>query len=138
LLQNNMRVLGIDYGTKRIGVAIGDSEAKVAVPLATLEMKNVKLKMQNVVSEIVRIMKEEDIELVVMGQGGKGSMEAKVREFAQRLRKFVPVEIVDEHFTTVQVERAMKGYGKARKGIDKDAAAAALILQGWLDRLAKA
>src|SRR3989338_3854130 len=133
-----MRVLGIDYGTKRIGVAIGDSEAKVAVPLATLEMKNVKLKMQNVVSEIVRIMKEEDIELVVMGQGGKGSMEAKVREFAQRLRKFVPVEIVDEHLTTVQVERAMKGYRKARKGIDKDAAAAALILQGWLDRLAKA
>lgn len=60
-------------------------------------------------------------------------MEEKVRKFAEKLRKFVRVEIVDEHFTTAQIEKTMKNYGKDRKRIDKDSAAAALILQGWLD-----
>ena len=130
-----MRVLGIDYGTKRIGVAIGDMEGKVGVPFGVLEIKNGKLKIKNVVEEIGRIVQEEQIGLVVIGQGGRGRMEKKVQEFAEKLRKFVRVEIVDEHFTTVQVERAMKGYGKARKGVDKDSAAAALILQSYLDSI---
>ena len=128
-----MRILGIDYGTKRVGVAIGDIDTRVAVPLAVLETKNVKLKIQNVVEDVRKLAQEEDAESVIVGQGGHGRMEKKVQEFAAQLRRFVPVEIVDEHFTTVQVERAMKGYGKARKGIDKDSAAAALILQGWMD-----
>lgn len=125
-----MRILGIDYGTKRVGVAIGDLETKVAVPFIVIEVLGVK----DQVLGVVRIIKDEGIKLVVIGQGGKGLIEKKVQKFAAQLRKLVPVEIVDEHFTTAQVERAMKGYGKARKGVDKDAAAAALILQGWLDR----
>ena len=124
-----MRVLGIDYGTKRVGVAIGDTEGKVAVPLIVVDSS------QSTVHSIVKIVKEEGVELVVIGQGGKGSMEKKVQEFVAELKKFVPVEIADEHFTTVQVEKAIKGYGKARKGIDKDSAAAALILQSFLERL---
>lgn len=87
-----------------------------------------------VIEGIVKIVRSEGVELLVIGQGGKGPMEKKVQEFASRLKKFVRVEIADEHFTTAQVERAIKGYGKARKGVDKDAAAAALILQGWLDQ----
>ncbi|MDO8505469.1 MAG: Holliday junction resolvase RuvX [bacterium] len=130
-----MRVLGIDYGTKRVGVAMGDSESRVAVPLEVIEMKNEKLKIKNAVEKIVKIVKEEEIELVVIGQGGKGSMEEKVQEFVEQLKKFVPVEIVDEHFTTAQVERTMKNYGKDRNKIDKDSAAAALILQSFLERL---
>ncbi|MBI2552310.1 Holliday junction resolvase RuvX [Candidatus Uhrbacteria bacterium] len=128
-----MRVLGIDYGTKRIGVAIGDSEARVAAPLAMLEIRNSKFEIRNVVDAIVKIVKEEGVELIVIGQGGRGPMEEKVRKFAEKLRKFVRVEIVDEHFTTAQIEKTMKNYGKDRKRIDKDSAAAALILQGWLD-----
>lgn len=124
-----MRLLGIDYGTKRIGVAIGDMEAKVAVPLTVVEVSGVRLQ----VSGVVQIAQREGVELVVIGQGGRGPMEKKVQEFAEKLKRFVPVEIVDEHFTTAQVERVMKGYGKARKGVDKDSAAAALILQGWLE-----
>ena len=130
-----MRILGIDYGTKRIGVAIGDSEGKVAVPLLVIEMKNEKLKIKNAVEKIVKIVKEEDIELIVIGQGGKGSMENKVWEFVERLKKYVRVELQDEHFTTAQVERTMQNYGKERKKIDKDSAAAALILQSFLERL---
>ena len=124
-----MRVLGIDYGTKRVGVSIGDTEAKVAVPLCVVEVSGVR----GQVSEVVHIVKKDKVELIVIGQGGKGPMEKKVQEFVKKLREFVPVEIVDEHFTTAQVERAMKGYGKARKGVDTDSAAAGLILQSWLD-----
>ncbi len=127
-----MRILGIDYGTKRVGVAIGDSEARVAAPLEVLGIMNHESGIRGVVNKIVKIVKEEGVELVVMGQGGKGPMEKKVQEFADELKKFVPVEIVDEHFTTAQIERTMKNYGKDRRHIDKDSAAAALILQGWL------
>ena len=124
-----MTILGIDYGTKRVGVAIGDTEARVAVPFEVIEVHGSRFTVQS----IVEIVKKEKVELIVIGQGGKGPMEKKVKEFVKQLRKFVSVEIVDEHFTTAQVERTMKGYGKARKGVDVDAAAAALILQGWLD-----
>ncbi|MBI4135217.1 Holliday junction resolvase RuvX [Candidatus Uhrbacteria bacterium] len=128
-----MRILGIDYGTKRIGVSIGDTDAKTAVPFAVFETRNLKLETRNIVDKIVKIVKEEGVELVVVGQGGKGPMEAKVQEFVKELRKYVKVEIADEHFTTAQIERTMKNYGRERRKIDKDSAAAALILQGWLE-----
>lgn len=126
-----MRILGIDYGTKRVGVAIGDTESRIAVPLCVLGIKDLRFK----IKEIVRIVKEEDVKLVLIGQGGKGPIEKKVQNFAAQLRKHVAVQIVDEHFTTAQIERVMKGYGKARKGVDKDSAAAALILQAYLDQI---
>jgi len=124
-----MRVLGIDYGTKRIGVAIGDTDIKMAVPFGVVVSSQLS------VHSIVEIIKKEQIELVVIGQGGKGPMEAKVRGFVKRMQEFVPVEIADEHFTTAQIERIIKDYGKARKGVDKDSAAAALILQSWIDQI---
>lgn len=124
-----MRLLGIDYGTKRVGIAIGDTESRVAVPFMVVDSS------QSTVHSIEKMVKDEGIGLVIMGQGGRGRMEAKVQEFAKKLREFVRVEIVDEHFTTVQVERAIKEYGKARKGVDIDAAAAAIILQSYLDKI---
>lgn len=128
-----MRLLGIDYGTKRIGVAIGDTDARVAVPLTVLRIRNHESRIMGV----VELVKQEGVELVVMGQGGKGPMQEKVQEFAKKLREFVKVEIVDEHFTTAQIEKIMKDYGKERRHIDKDSAAAALILQGWLESYAR-
>lgn len=126
-----MRVLGIDYGTKRIGLAIGDTETRIAVPLVVVESSS----LQSTVYSIEEIVKKESVELVVMGQGGSGPMENKVRRFAEQLGKFIPVKIVDEHFTTAQIERTMKEYGKEQRKIDKDSAAAALILQSYLDQL---
>lgn len=133
-----MRVLGIDYGTKRIGVAIGDMETKVAVPLRVIE----GLGARDQVLGIGRIVKEEEIGLIVVGlplraEGGKSTTQKKVEKFIKELHEQVEVHIVtqDERFTTAQVERAMRGYGKAKKGIDKDAAAASLILQTFLDRI---
>ena len=133
-----MKVLGIDYGTKRIGVAIGDMETKVAVPLRLLEIKDLRL----VIEEIEKIAKEEEVGLIVVGlplraEGGKSATQKKVEKFIKELHDVVKIHIVtqDERFTTAQVERAMKGYGKAAKGIDKEAAAAALILQNWFDKV---
>lgn len=139
-----MKILGIDYGTKRIGVAIGDMETKIAVPLSVIEMKNAELRMKNTVERIARIVKDEQVSLMVVGlptrtDGGKSEMGKKVERFIKELHGKVGVHIVtqDERFTTAQVERSMKGMGKARKGIDKDSAAAALILQSWFDGVIK-
>lgn len=131
-----MRILGIDYGTKRIGVAIGDTEAKVAVPFCVVHSS------QLTVHSIAKIADEDGVDLIVVGvpvrtDGGKSEMQKKVEKFVHDLQeRGLRVETQDERFTTKEVERAMRGYGKAVKGVDKDAAAAALILQSWLDKYA--
>lgn len=133
-----MRILGIDYGTKRTGVAIGDMETKVAVPLIVIE--GLGARGQGLAIE--KIVKEEGIGLIVVGlpirtDGGESRTQKKVEVFIKELHDIVGVHIVtqDERFTTKEVERSMRGYGKAAKGIDKDAAAAALILQAYLDHV---
>lgn len=136
-----MRIFGIDYGTKRIGLAIGDMETRVAVPLCVIEGLGAR---DQGLEKIEKIVKDEQISLIVVGlpvrtDGGKSETQKKVEKFIAELHGVVGVHIVtqDERFTTKEVERAMRGYGKAKKGVDKDAAAAALILQGWLDRQVK-
>lgn len=132
-----MRILGIDYGTKRIGIAIGDTDTKTAVPFAVVEESGI----MNQELGVARIVKEEGISLIVAGlptrtDGGKSEMQKKVEKFVRNLQaRGLRVETQDERFTTKEVERAMRGYGKAAKGVDKDAAAAALILQSYLDGL---
>lgn len=131
-----MKILGIDYGTKRIGVAIGDTDTKTAVPLCVVHSS------QSAVHSIEKIVKEERVGLIVVGlplttEGQESKSSGLVREFIKELDalKGIKVELQDERFTTKEVERVMRGYGKAKKGVDKDAAAAALILQSWLDSL---
>ncbi len=140
-----MKVLGIDYGTKRIGVAIGDMETKVAVPFSVIEglgIRDLSADKAGQVLGVAKIVKEEQIGLIVVGlplraEGGKSATQKKVEKFIKELHDVVKIHIVtqDERFTTAEVERTMKGYGKAAKGIDKDAAAAALILQNWFDKV---
>lgn len=127
-----MRVLGIDYGTKRIGIAIGDNETKMAVPFCVADS----------LDSVIKIINDEKVELVVVGmplrtEGGQSEMGKQIEEFINALKAKVEIgiETQDERFTTKEVENAMKGYGDAKKGIDKDAAAASLILQTWLDKV---
>lgn len=134
-----MRVLGIDYGTKRIGVAIGDTDTKTAVPLLVLDASSQKLEAINQIEEIIR---KEEIGLVVVGM--PTNMDSSQSETGYKVDKFVAelknkfkirIEIQDERLSTKQIEQVTKEYGFAKKGIDKDSAAAALILQSFLERL---
>src|SRR3989344_1609412 len=127
-----MKYLGIDYGDKRIGIAISDSGGKIAFP------KKVLFNRPNLMAQLKSLMEEEEISRVVIGlptaAGGKATEQTeKVKKFAQVLRNTVSisVEFEDELLTTHLVEQA----GIKKENVDE--AAAGLILQTFLDKLHK-
>lgn len=129
-----MRILGIDYGDKKIGLAFGDSSARVAVPLEViLNEGDVTLQ------ALVRRIQEESFDLVVVGvplpQGNHSSVQLeKTRAFIAVLAKLVRVPVVeeDESFTSVEsIRMQMEDQAQA----DEDALAAMLIVQSYIDQL---
>ncbi|MFC1575969.1 Holliday junction resolvase RuvX [Gemmatimonadota bacterium] len=136
-----MRVLGIDFGQRRIGLAVSDPTGTLASPLPTLKRRAGKRPPLAALEEIVR---EHGVEALVVGlpltlDGTDSEWTTEVREVADALsrRTGLPVHLVDERFTSVVAERAVRSLGlPKRKREEKgrvDAAAAVLILQGWLD-----
>ncbi len=130
-----MKLLGIDYGTKRVGIAIGDTDHNCAVPYKTLEAG------KNLIQAIRSILKEEGITRVVVGMpttlaGARQSIAKKIERFIRSLRdEGVEVITGDERLTSKEGERARAQYGTMGKSIDVDAVAAALILQTYLDKM---
>ena len=137
-----MRVLGIDYGTRRIGLALSDPTGTIASPLPTLRRRAGK---RPPIARLEEIARGHQVERLVVGlpldlEGRETEWCAEVREVGDRLgdRLGLPVEYMDERMTSVRAERAVRSLGlrKAQRE-DKgrvDAAAAILILQAWLDR----
>ena len=137
-----MRVLGVDVGERRVGLALSDPTGTVATPLETLERRAGK---RFPLSKLEKIARAHDVEHVVVGlpldpSGEESTWCAEVRDVGRRLGERLGVEVsfVDERMTSVRAERAVRslGLGK-RQREDKarvDAAAAQLILQAWLDR----
>ena len=133
-------MLAIDYGSKRIGLAVADDAGGVARPLATIARKNRREDMRRL-REIVR---EQGVKTIVVGQplrldGTRGEMAAETERFAERLRKQigVPVELVDERLTSWEAEQLLskkKGKKKKHGGYEVDAVAAAVILRDYLER----
>jgi putative Holliday junction resolvase len=110
------RILGVDYGRARIGLAIADSQARIARPLETLMRKNRNDDMKRV-REIVR---ENGVKHIVLGlplrmDGSKGEMAAEVERFGKRIRTQigVPVEFVDERLTSWEAESILRSEGEA-------------------------
>lgn len=135
-----MRVLGIDLGERRIGLAISDPMGMIAGPLDTWEGRD----RETLPGRIANLVRERQIGAVVIGipRRTDGKESDKVKEFTEiaealkaKLGDSVPVELTDERFTTVIAHNAMKASGmkekKRRQNVDK--VAAAVILQGWLD-----
>jgi putative Holliday junction resolvase len=131
------RVLGIDPGTRRIGVAIG--VGSVASPLTVIERGR---SLDEALRRLSDLIAEEEVERVVMGlpiglDGTEGAAARAARDVARRLARFttVPVEFHDERLTTVTADRAMLAAGlraeERRLAVDK--VAAAVMLQSWLD-----
>ena len=141
-----MRFLGIDYGTKRIGLAISDDSGRIAFP------KEIVKNDSTAVSRIGSIIKDERIEGVVIGEssdlnGNDNTIQGKIKSFANELKQLSLVEVVfqKEFMTSVEARRT-KIFKKDRDqtgassrvkkdvGEKVDAKAAMLILQRYLDK----
>ena len=136
-----MRVLGIDLGERRVGVAVSDPTGSIAQPLPTLQRRAGK---RMPLSTLQSLAAEYEVGGIVMGlplapSGDDTEWTRTVRDAASNLEKRsgVPVYLVDERFTSRAAERAIRGLGlpkkKRREKGRVDAAAAVLILQSWLD-----
>lgn len=131
--------LGIDHGSKRIGLAISDAGGKVALPAGTLESKGLKRDL----AAIREIVEARQVERIVVGlpihmDGRRGPQAQAAQAFADRLARELglPVDTIDERWTTREAERALRATG--RKGKKQravvDSVAAALLLRTYLER----
>ena len=135
-----MRVLALDLGSKRIGVAVSDADERVATPITTLERIADKARLY---AQIQQLVEDWEAEQVLLGlpidlEGKTGiaasAVIAERDQLAKRLK--VPVELHDERMTTRIAERSLRERGdldaKARRKVI-DAVAASVILQDWMD-----
>ncbi len=136
------RVLGVDYGERRVGLAVSDPTGTIAQPLPTLTRRPGKRPPVQAVADLAR---QWQAEAIVVGlpltlAGDESDWTRETRAFAERLaeRTGLPLHFVDERMTSVRAERAVRSLGLRRaEREDKarvDAAAAVLILQAFLDR----
>ena len=133
-----MKILGIDFGLARTGVAISDFSEILASPFCVIEEKNLEI----LVKKICQICYNENIKKIVVGlpknmNGSEGEAAQKARYFADELKKFskLPVLMIDERKTTISANNLLNATntrGKKRKKII-DAVSAAIILQCYLD-----
>jgi putative Holliday junction resolvase len=132
------RVLGLDLGDARIGVAISDPERRVAVPHGTIHVGQPPGELKAVAA----LVRELDATAVVVGHprsmsGASGPRAQQAEAFAEALRAAVsvPVELQDERLSTVEAERSLReaGLDGRRRRTVVDEAAATVILNAWLD-----
>ncbi|MFH0923593.1 MAG: Holliday junction resolvase RuvX [Candidatus Falkowbacteria bacterium] len=130
------KYLGIDWGEKRIGLALGDSETKIATPF----------NVAGSIKEIIKIIKEEKIDAIILGKpvkmSGRDELSDEFESFIKLLRKKagIPIEMIDERLSSKAAD-ALAGDKRAnppslkfrRARAPRDAVAAMLILQSYLD-----
>jgi putative Holliday junction resolvase len=136
-----MRVLGLDLGERRIGLAISDEEAKIAFPAGFIERKTMKRDL----AALCELVRERGVGSAVVGlplhlRGRRGAEADAASSFANAFAKSagIPVELLDERWTTVAAERSLRESGsrtaeKHGRGI-VDSVAATLLLATWLER----
>lgn len=132
--------MGIDYGTKRIGIAISDPSCTIAHPLDTIQVREDGSHMES----LKAIIQDYDVKRIVVGlpydiDGGMGESATKVMQWSKNLETLLklPVELWDERLTTseayeILIRMNVKG-PKRRKMIDK--IAASIMLQSYLDAM---
>ena len=132
------RVLGVDFGQARIGVAVSDELGMLAHPLETVSANPINA----ATKRIAQLAAEKDVEAVVVGlprhmSGAAGAAAEEVNAFVAKLRPLLRCKVVlwDERLTTTAAHRALRDAGKktrATRGV-VDQVAAQMILQGYLD-----
>lgn len=133
-----MKYLGIDYGTKRIGLATSDTGGSLAFPLTTITCG------PGALQDIVEIIKKEEVQKVVVGEsrnfkGEPNAVMEDIEQFKKDLEELagLPVEYEAEFLTSAAAARQFEGeFGRKDKPSQEklDASAAAMILQSFLDR----
>ena len=130
-------MLGIDYGSKRIGVAVADEETRFARPLEVIDVTK-----QDPIERVSQLVKDLDVNLIVVGKplglsGKEGPAVAAQSVFLGELRAAVTVDVRehDERLTTVLADQQMRAAGLKRDAQKqlRDAIAAQVMLQGYLD-----
>lgn len=141
-LPRNQRLLGLDLGEKTIGLALSDPALSVASPITTIK----RTKFTADATALLKLAAERGVGGLVIGlplnmDGSEGPRCQSVRQFAANLLKLkdLPILFWDERMSTMAVEREMIAHDVTRARRDKvvDQAAAAFILQGALDALAR-
>ena len=132
------RILGIDYGERRMGLAVSDPMKIIAKPLKIIDRKITS----DYISEILDIVEEKDVHKIVVGlpltlKGKRSSQTEVVQDFIEKLRQTgeIPVVYIDERMSSVAAERSLQEQG-IKTGYEKgrvDETAAAIILQEYLD-----
>ena len=141
-LKQGQRLLGLDVGTKTIGMALSDTRLVIATPFDTIR----RTRFRDDLARIRQEVEKQGVGGIVVGlplalAGGEGPRAQGVRQFAKNLlaQLDLPLTFWDERMSTAAVERGMieADLSRARRARIVDRAAAAYILQGLLDRLAR-
>lgn len=136
-----MRIMGLDFGSKTVGVAVSDGLLLTAQGLEIIRRKE-ENKLRRTLARIEELIVEYGVEEIVLGlpknmNATEGERVERTKEFCEKLerRTGLPVVLWDERLTTVAAEKAMMeaGIRRERRGDYVDMIAAVLILQGYLD-----
>lgn len=119
-------ILGIDYGIRKIGLAIAPKGSRIAVPLKVIRVRS----QENALEKIGEVIQEEGVNRLIIGMP---QQEEDVRNFSQRLQKEfeLPVYEVSEYWSTKEAKRLLRVHSKDKE----DAVSAMLILQTYLDKV---
>ena len=137
-----MRILALDHGSKRIGVAVSDETRTIAQPLEFIPAEP----FADFLARLRQLIREKEVELILVGlprnmDGSYGPAAEKVRTFVAALKDavVVPVKTLDERLTSAQANRVLiQGGARRDKRKQKvDQTAAAILLQSYLDGLAQ-
>ena len=132
-MTKKINLVCLDVGEKRIGVAVGDSDVRIAVPYDTVEVDG------NELETIAEIIVRENAEIIVIGyprnQAGEPTAQTKyVEEFASKLSEMEQrVVFQDESLTSVIAEKRLESFKKPYKKSDIDSQAASIILQDYIE-----
>jgi len=139
-----MRIMGLDFGSKTVGVAVSDALLVTAQGVGIIRRKSPD-KLRQTLAAITEMVQQYEVEKIVLGfpknmNNTEGERCEKTKEFAELLKKRVdiPIEFWDERLTTVAADKIMMESGIRRENRKDyvDEIAATLILQGYLDYLA--
>ena len=132
------RVMGLDMGDIRIGVALSDPMGMLATPLTIIT----RTEEEADIEAVMALVRQHQVSRIIIGlplsmDGSFGMQAEKTKAFGTVLCRHtdVPVEFRDERLSTVSVKRMVQGVRKTGRGTRYDAMAAALILQGYLDEV---
>jgi len=135
-----MRILALDYGTRRIGVAVSDELKMIATPLEFIPAEP----FASFLTRLNELIREKQVELLLIGlprnmDGTYGPAAQKVQEFVALLKQSVavPIKMWDERLTTAQANRFLIAaeVRRSKRRLKVDQTAAAILLQSYLDSL---